>query len=121
MLISIITILIVSIPAFLWLRGANTVIVIIVQITLAILVAMLSGVSPALFVELFPTRDRLSGYSISFNFGMGIFGGTTPMILTWLIEKTQISWIPAVYMVAWAGVCVFALFWMTDRSREPLQ
>src|SRR5665647_2784822 len=59
--ISIAVIAIVSIPLFLWVRGGSLISAIITQLAFAVLMAVLSGVAPAIFVELFPTRDRLSG------------------------------------------------------------
>jgi len=118
--ISIGAIAILSIPLFLWARGGSLISVIIIQLTFAVLISVLSGITPTIFVELFPTRDRLSGYSISFNVGMGIIGGSTPMIVTWLIAKTGLIWFPAIYMLVSGIIGLGALLWMKDRSREPL-
>lgn len=90
------------------------------QFGLAVLVAVPCGVSPALFVELFPTEDRLSGYSVAFNIGLGIVGGSTPMAVTWLIETTGSDLAPAGYLIALALVSLVSLAWIKDRSREPL-
>jgi MHS family proline/betaine transporter-like MFS transporter len=84
------------------------------------LLAVPLGSAPALFVELFPERDRLSGYSVAFNIGVGVFGGLTPMIASTLIETTGRATAPALYMTL-AGLCaVLALSRMPDRSRGPL-
>ncbi|HZK54213.1 MAG TPA: hypothetical protein VFC84_08485 [Desulfosporosinus sp.] len=79
------------------------------------------GVGPALFVELFPTAHRLTGYSVSFNLGMGVVGGTAPMIVTWLISRTGISIVPALYMLFWGIIAVITLLKMSDHSREALR
>lgn len=86
-----------------------------------LLLAVPLGSGPALFVELFPERDRLSGYSVAFNLGLGIFGGLTPMIAATLIAVTGAPTAPAVYLAVAAllGVSVLAL--MPDRSRAPLR
>jgi len=110
----------VAIPLFLWAKSGNILSVIITQIVFAVLISVLSGNAPTIFVELFPTRDRLSGYSIAFNVGMGIVGGSTPMIVTWLISKTGLIWFPAIYILFGAILGLIALLWMKDRSREPL-
>jgi len=89
----------------------------------AVTFALLSvplGSGPALFVELFPQRDRLSGYSVAFNLGVGVFGGLTPMIATSLIAMTGGATAPAFYMAAAGLVAVGALSLMPDRSRGPL-
>jgi len=79
------------------------------------------GSGPALLVELFPERDRLSGYSVSFNVGLGIFGGLTPMIATTLIATTGAPTAPALYLTVAALAAVGALAAMPDRSRAPLR
>lgn len=79
------------------------------------------GSGPALFVEMFPERDRLSGYSVAFNVGMGIFGGLTPMIATSLIAATGAPTASAFYLVGAAFTAVLALAVTPDRSRSPLR
>lgn len=110
-----------SIPLHLWMAAGSLVSIIVSQIVFGILIAFPCGIAPSLFVELFPTRDRLSGYSIAFNVGIGVIGGTTPMISTWLIMKTGITIAPALYMMIWSAVGLGTLFWMKDRSREELK
>jgi MHS family proline/betaine transporter-like MFS transporter len=74
-----------------------------------------------MMVELFPTQDRLSGYSISYNTATAVIGGSTPIIVTWLINQTGFILAPAVYLVSWTVVSIIALLTIKDRSREPLR
>jgi len=90
------------------------------QMVFALLITFPLGAAPALLVELFPSDDRLTGYSIAFNIGIGVVGGTTPMIATWLIDTTSDISTPAFYLSALATVAVVSLLVMSDRSREPL-
>lgn len=113
--------LILAVPLHLWMLSAGLLPVAAAQIVLGLLIAFPCGVAPALFVELFPTRDRLSGYSIAFNFGLGIVGGSTPMVSTWLISLSGWTVAPAIYMACWVLVAVATLLWMKDRSREKLR
>ncbi len=94
---------------------------IVSQIVLALLMAIPMGASPAMFVELFPKADRLTGYSLAFNLGLGIAGGTAPMIATWLISVSGNDTAPGVYLALAALVSAMALWFMRDRSREPLR
>ena len=112
-----------AVPLHLWMLASGGSVVSIIA-THALTFALLSvplGSGPALFVELFPERDRLSGYSVAFNVGVGVFGGLTPMIATSLIATTGQAVAPALYLVAAAGVAVIALALMPDRSRSPLR
>ncbi len=91
------------------------------QAILVVLICVPLGSAPAIFVELFPSSDRLTGYSISFNLGVGVLGGATPMLATWLIDITLQPIMPAALMIISGLVATGALLWMSDRSREPLR
>lgn len=110
-----------AIPAALWMTSGSIVAAFTCQLIFGILMAIPLGVAPTLFVELFPTSHRLTGYSVSFNLGMGIVGGTAPMIVTWLIARTGISIAPALYMLFWGIIAVITLLRMRDHSRESLR
>jgi MHS family proline/betaine transporter-like MFS transporter len=90
------------------------------QLIFAVLIVFPLGAAPALLVELFPADDRLTGYSVAFNIGIGVVGGTTPMIATWLIDTTSVISAPAFYLSALAIVAATSLLMMNDRSRETL-
>jgi MHS family proline/betaine transporter-like MFS transporter len=70
---------------------------------------------------MFPESDRLSGYSVAFNLGMGVFGGLTPMIVTSLMATTGLVTAPALYMTAACVIAVACLALVPDRSRDPLR
>ena len=110
-------------PLYAWMVAAEGSVASVVVATAAAfaLLAVPLGSAPALFVEMFPESDRLSGYSVAFNIGLGVVGGTTPMVATGLIAATGIVTVPALYMAAAGIVAVVALAFTPDRSREPLR
>jgi len=110
-------------PLHVWMldSGGSLTAVIASHALVFLLLAVPLGSAPALFVELFPESDRLSGYSVAFNLGLGVFGGLTPMIATALIATTGILTTPAMYLALTAFIAVLALMMMPDRSREPLR
>ncbi len=69
---------------------------------------------------MFPTEDRLTCYSLAFNIGLGVVGGTAPMVATWLIKATHSPMAPAFYLAGLSALSIIALVFMKDRSREPL-
>jgi MHS family proline/betaine transporter-like MFS transporter len=109
-----------SYPLFLLLQHDSLFLVSFVQIIFGLLIAIPLGTAPAMLVELFPTDDRLTAYSLSYNIGSGVIGGTTPFIATWLIDATGSSLAPCFYLAGWSIVAFLALVLMRDRSREPL-
>jgi MHS family proline/betaine transporter-like MFS transporter len=110
-------------PLHLWMltSGGSLTSVLIAHGLLFLLLSVPLGSGPALFVELFPERDRLSGYSVAFNLGLGVFGGLTPMIAATLIATTGAPTAPALYLTVTALLAVVALALMPDRSRAPLR
>lgn len=92
-----------------------------VLVVYGILIAVPLGVAPATFVEWFPTRYRLTSYSVIYNLGVGVFGGATPMICTWLIQTTNNNLAPAYYLCFFLAVSILALKLMKDRSRDQLR
>ena len=88
----------------------------------AILHSMNGGALSAMMAEMFPTKIRYTGISISYNLPSGIFGGTAPLIATWLIKITGGNlWMPAIYFLFSAIVALVAIFYFKDKYREPLQ
>ncbi len=79
------------------------------------------GAAPATLSEAFDRGHRLTGYSLSFNMGIGIAGGTAPMIATALISLSGWNLSPAVYLAAFAALGSIAMLSLRDRSREPLR
>lgn len=63
--------------------------------------AVLSGVvTAALLSEIFPTRTRYTASAITYNMAYTIFGGTAPLMATWLIGMTGSNLAPAYYLMA---------------------
>ena len=120
LLISMISLALTSYPAFILLNQENMLWVWVAQIILALLIGILLGSSPAMMVELFPSETRLTAYSISFNLGVGIVGGTSPLISTWLIQVSDNLYAPGIYLLGTGLISAIAIAFMRDRSREPL-
>ena len=93
----------------------------VAQILFGVLLAVVMGVAPAMLVELFPREYRMSGYSVSFNVGIGIAGGTAPVVATSLIGATDNLLAPAWFLMLGAAVAAGAAALMRDRSRDPLR
>lgn len=110
----------VAYPAFAALAGGGGGALLVAQLVFAVLIAVPVGAAPAMFAEMFPTEDRLTGYSVAFNVGLGLVGGTAPMIATWLIASAGTDLAPGLYLAALSLLSLAALTFMRDRSREPL-
>lgn len=76
---------------------------------LGLLLAGYMGGLAALMVELFPTRMRTTGLSISYSLGVAIFGGFAPFINAWLISLTHDKLAPSFYLMLSAAISLVAL------------
>jgi MFS transporter, MHS family, proline/betaine transporter len=92
----------------------------VVQAVAAVLLALYSGVLPAILAELFPTRIRYTGLSTAYGLSVTIFGGFAPFFSTFLIKTTGSPIAPAFYIMAAGLVTGVAAVMMRDRSRQQL-
>lgn len=103
-------------PAF-WLAGNGTLSgAILGQSILGILLGFYAGVFAVTVLEAFSTRNRVSGTVICFNIAYTLFGGTAPLVSTWLIAQTGSALAPAIYAVALVAVVFIVV--LSLRIRE---
>ena len=81
----------------------------IVQAIIGVLLSGYMGGLPALMSKIFPTRMRTTGLSISYSFGVAIFGGFAPFINAWLIAVTGSKLAPSFYLMLAAVISLAAL------------
>ncbi|MEJ6550703.1 MFS transporter [Corynebacterium sp. USCH3] len=60
--------------------------------------------------EIFSTRVRYTGVTLGYQLGAAIFGGTAPLIATWMLAEFDDAWWPiASYMIALAVLSLVAV------------
>ncbi|HCU07216.1 MAG TPA: hypothetical protein DIC42_06555 [Holosporales bacterium] len=79
------------------------------QLLLGTLVASFVGPSHYFLQTLFPTNNRYTGASVGFTIGMAITGGSTPLVLTFLLNKTNHLMVPAIYLSLWGIIWLVIL------------
>lgn len=57
-------------------------------LTVAVLFGLYASSTYAMMSELLPTRIRSTGIAIAYNIPVAVFGGSAPLIATWLIART---------------------------------
>lgn len=93
-------------PAF-WLASFGGLLPSLIGISVLGLGATLSGVVTAvLLTEIFPTRTRYTASAITYNLAFTLFGGTAPLICTFLIGATGSNLSPAFYL---SGISLLGL------------
>ncbi|WP_347939252.1 MFS transporter [Rickettsia oklahomensis] len=92
--------------------------VIISQFILAVLAASYIGPEPALQAEFYPTNIRNTALSISYNTATSIFGGTTPLVFEYLVQKTGHVTSAVYYTILSCIVALIALSFYKNRSLD---
>jgi MHS family proline/betaine transporter-like MFS transporter len=91
------------------------------QLCFAVLIGLFIGAGPAAMVELFSLKARCSALSIGYNICLAIFGGTSPMVATYLIEATHDNLAPAYYIMAVAAISLVTILGMKETAHQPLK
>lgn len=107
-------------PVFWLLTSGGYTAALISQLIFALLVGFYMGPVPAALVELFPTRVRFTGVGLSYNISAGLFGGSAPLVGTWLIAQTGRPDSMALYIVLFAVVTLITLHYYRETYRKPL-
>ncbi|MCO7514490.1 MFS transporter [Pseudomonas guariconensis] len=107
-------------PAY-WLASSGSLSGALLGVILLAIGALLSGVvTAALLSESFPTRTRYTASAITYNVAYTLFGGTAPLVATWLISQTGSSLAPAFYLVVIALVALVGGLALPETSRISL-
>lgn len=87
---------------------------------LAVVHGFVNGPMPAALTDLLPTEVRYSGLALGSNLGFAIFGGTAPLVATWLIKATGSLSAPAWYLAAMALATAIVTGWATRGRPRAL-
>lgn len=77
-------------------------------------------VTAPLLSEVFPTRTRYTAGAITYNLAYTIFGGTAPLMATWLIGATGSNLSPALYLILIALLGLVGGLSLPETSRIDL-
>lgn len=85
---------------------------------LSMLAASISGTAYIFVISLFTPEQRFSGVAFSYNLGIAMFGGTSPVIASWLIQTTGLFYAPAFYIIGTASAFLCILYMMRNTIKE---
>jgi MHS family proline/betaine transporter-like MFS transporter len=87
------------------------------ELGLTVCIGLFAGVLPVAMVEATPRAVRCSAISVGYNLVVGVLGGLSPLVATWLIRRTHDDLSPAYYVMAAALISLVAGVNWPDRSR----
>ncbi|WP_110946773.1 MFS transporter [Pseudomonas bohemica] len=112
--------IVMAFPCFMLLHTGKVGFLFIALLTLTLAQLFFEGAMPATLTSLFSARVRYSALAISYNLAVSLFGGTAPLINTWLISATGNQMIPAWYLIAGAVVGLISILFIKDSTGKPL-
>jgi MFS transporter, MHS family, proline/betaine transporter len=91
------------------------------QLGLVLLIGVYYGALPAVLVEAAPPAVRCTAVALGYNLCYGLFGGLSPLVATWLVERTGNEIAPAFLIMASAAVTLVTLFWFRETYRAAFR
>jgi MHS family proline/betaine transporter-like MFS transporter len=79
--------------------------------------AVVGSTLPAIF----DTRIRYAGFAISYNISTSLFGGTAPLVIGLLVDRTGNNYMPAFYLMAAAAVSIIPMLLLKETAGQPLR
>ncbi len=112
--------LVLSYPLFWMMHHHEAMIILGGQLGFALFIAAFAGTNPVTMVEAFPSHLRCSAMSFAFNVCFALFGGTTPMVASYLIQHTDDDLSIAFLLMAAALLSLVALLFHPETSKKSL-
>ena len=94
----------------------NVISVVSAQFVLVVIAAWFQGPMNLFMASLFSPGTRYSGLAFSYCVGMALFGGTTPMISTFLVSWTGNALTPAYYVALGAAVGLVSVLYSKQEK-----
>jgi MHS family proline/betaine transporter-like MFS transporter len=93
---------------------------IIIQLTGGIFMVIFAGAFAPFMVESFPTRVRMSGISLGNVIGFSVFGGSAPLIASYLISSTNNINAPGIYLAVCSVISLIAVLTIKETYKNEL-
>jgi MHS family proline/betaine transporter-like MFS transporter len=108
-------------PAFAFL-GAHPTPLALYAVSALLAVFVAAQIVPVLVMipELFPKHVRATGIALTYVVSASFFGGFSPFIASWLVERSGNPLAPAWYVAAACLVSLVPVIWLKDRTGQAL-
>jgi MFS transporter, MHS family, citrate/tricarballylate:H+ symporter len=104
-------------PIFAWIAATRTEFTFISgMIVLSVMASITGGSFYASLAESLPKAIRVSGFGITYSVAIAAFGGTTQLVVTWLIHVTGNPVAPAWYLTGAAAIGQVALMLFPESA-----
>lgn len=88
------------------------------QLGFALSIGLYLGAQPAYMVKVIAAEVRCTAAGLGYNITLGVAGGLSPMVATWLVHRLHDDLSPA-YMIILAGLLSLWAVWSIEDPKEP--
>ena len=120
LLTSLLLAVMLAVPLFWMMYHHSAALILIGQMGFSVLIGLYGGTQTTAMVEAAPAHLRCTAVALGYNVCVGTIGGLTPLVATWLVDRTADQLAPAYLMMAAAAVSLFAIWPMTETYRKPI-
>ncbi len=106
------------IPGLWLIQSASSTLIFFVLLSFTLISSLEQATTSIAVVENFPVPARYTGLSLSYNLGMGILGGTVPVVCSWLTDKLHSSLAPAYYISFCALITAIVVWFFVPETRH---
>jgi len=108
-------------PTFAWIAASRSETAFILGFILLNVVSQIStGAFYASLVESLPKSIRGTGFGLTYSFAIAAFGGTTQLVVTWLLHLTHDAMAPAWYLTGATFIGQIAVMLMPESAPSQL-
>ena len=106
-------------PLFWLLHSHEQSLMLLGQLGFVVLVGGFYGCLPAFMVEAVAAEVRCTAIALGYNISVGLLGGLTPLVATWLVQRTDNDYSPAFMIMLAAAISFLALLerWLRLRRQ----
>lgn len=113
---AIVGILVLIYPVFFMWTSGSWLLVILGQVVWASITVIYHAPMNVLMANLFPVSLRFSGIGLGYSLGMAVFGGTSPLMSTWLVDRTHNPMAPMLWISFVGIIGFFAIYYIQKSS-----
>jgi MHS family proline/betaine transporter-like MFS transporter len=110
-----------AVPLFWLMHHDQRLLIQLGQLGFVLSIGMFLGTQPTLMVEEVPTAIRCTAIALGYNVTLGVVGGLSPLVATWLVERTHYELAPAFMIMAAAAISFVSILSFRERAGAPLE
>jgi MFS transporter, MHS family, proline/betaine transporter len=87
------------------------------QLGLVLIFGLYGGTLPVTLVEAAPLKVRCTAVALGYNVSLGVIGGLTPLVASWLVARTGDEIAPGFFMMVAAAVTLLTILRFPETYR----